>query len=1012
MLIIFSFLCPSTVGTYCHRTWRDNGDVQFSQCRALNPGMADTEAHDGLLTNPASNRIYKQKLGRCTGVVGTVWGDPHIITYDKLNYDCMGAGDHVYTENCLFRLHGRLDGMESRRMMVSQTKAMAIQTGHATPNNSSDDSLLQMYFPEKWDLNKTNITAGAFQVYNGDCPVRILLNGAVLPKPQTGSNGKMLSGVVYVSNSVLTITTLVEGSNYFYVVDYANGGTAKFRISGSGGTMNGCVMSVDLCLPKMDGDCYKDSIGLMGTPDADRRNDWMLKTNNTVVTVPVTVNQVDNWNYCSKNWCIKDGTSILPVSNKNVSAVFSENWYKTECDRPYPGAVNYTFCYAIERCDQFLLKYKDIVKGVTPQDKLPPEYISCCIECLGGADTPQCKGEESIIKEIKVNSVVVPDGLGPIVVPPAVTCSNLGTDLSGPTGVNAWPEASQLNVQCADTIKPCVGFDDSWSVFVGGDLTVKRGEAIEGRTYVGGKFTTLATPEPNDSLKYMGWAPCGSQMCPHTMKTALEVCGNINLAYGPDEKIDILMMDDMSGFVRFGGTFMENGKSLPAKEVGSVILVNTTKMQSKGMISQANAEERNAMCFKKTQTLDPLKGKSTYWASQAFKTNNIFLTGTVTVDELAREIVLNGPVIGNGCTILIDINGSILNRGTPELGWKIIFGDKISASQTVLINVSGQTINIQGIAVMEDKLIDGTVVSGYNFDNKIMTKTLWNFFEATSISFGSPTSASSLEWQGSILAPLANVNFAIKSHLGRLVVGGSLTVDHPDAIFYNYMFNPKGGNCELPQTPQDTCVPVAPSPPIPGLAPLCLTDTYLATDIGSTVCLSRGYADSIIRMDGSLGYDGSQYSNGAGIFYGLKLSPDGSSVQFNVNNPFSANADIYVKHEKFFGGTTWLDPVCEATFQQPHCQLTPFQQDDSRHFEVSCAAHATTGKKYAQVYVYFATTAPEVKNFTGTKLDGVDSCCHPSEYDETYKFVEFMFKIDCACPTGVSGAATRKLRGN
>jgi choice-of-anchor A domain-containing protein len=1011
-----------------------NNVLQFTECRPLTPEMEDKEAHDGLCTTPLSRRIFKQSLGQCTGVVGTVWGDPHIISFDKLGYDCMGAGDFIITENCLFKLHGRFDGMEEKGMQVSQTKAFAIQTGHATPNVTSDDSLLQLYFPHKWEEKKNNITAGAYQVYQSDCPLRILLDGQPLPKPPVGTDNKLKNNTLWIQTPLLNITTLVVKSapgqtqGNFYIVDYANGGTARFRVHGGGsGQWTSCLMSVDLCLPMQEESCYKDSIGLLGTPDGDKANDWMIKVNETKVVIPAnTGGKKGSWDYCTKNWCAQNGTkSILPVSNDGIPGVMSRNWYAAECSRTYPGDLNLTYCYVIARCDKFLTS--GIVKGVTPQANLPPAYISCCVECINGADDPNCKGEEETIIDIKTNSALVPDGK-PILLPlPEVTCGNLGSDLSGPTGLNAWTGLNQLNAQCSDTVK-CVGFDDSWSVFVGGDLIVKRGEFFEGRTYVGGGFKTYVTAMQHDSLKYMGWAPCGSQMCPNTMKTVLEVCGNMDLGFAANEAVEIMMMESMAGYVSFGGTYKQNGVLIAAQEHGTEkIIVNSTMLKSNGMISQADEATKGKICGKKVQMLTPLKTKSEYWASGNFKANNVFLTGTVTVDETLKQVVLNGPAAGTGCIVLIDLDGAILNRGTST-GWKIVFGDKITGANTVLINVAGTNVVVKGFEVMEDRIDNVTTVSGYNFENSIMTKTLWNFFQATTITIGTPSylctsptclatgtpdDSCSFEWQGSILAPLANVDFYIKSHYGRLVVGGKLTVDHPDARFYNYMFKPVGDKCELPKHPTDTCQPVTIPPPVPGLEPFCSLDSYINVDVGSTICKTQTFTDSIVRLDGDLGFDGTSYSTGNGIIYGIKLSEDGKVVQFNVNNPFDEAADIYVKHEKFFPGTTWLDPTCEAMFERPHCLTTPFSEEGSRQFEVACMDHGNGLMKQAQIYVYFATEDVQVTTYTGTRLEEIPGCCHPPEYDQFHGFVEFMFKIDCACPpTPVAGDASRLLRGN
>lgn len=67
---------------------------------ALNGAVGDSNLR-GLQSNG-----YDEWLGNCQGATGGLWGDPHIITFDNLNYECQGIGIFTLTQNHMWNIQG------------------------------------------------------------------------------------------------------------------------------------------------------------------------------------------------------------------------------------------------------------------------------------------------------------------------------------------------------------------------------------------------------------------------------------------------------------------------------------------------------------------------------------------------------------------------------------------------------------------------------------------------------------------------------------------------------------------------------------------------------------------------------------------------------------------------------------------------------------------------------------------------------------------------------------------
>jgi hypothetical protein len=213
---------------------------------------------------------------------------------------------------------------------------------------------------------------------------------------------------------------------------------------------------------------------------------------------------------------------------------------------------------------------------------------------------------------------------------------------------------------------------------------------------------------------------------------------------------------------------------------------------------------------------------------------------------------------------------------------------------------------------------------------------------------------------------------------------------------------------ETPELPSDVPTSVVPSDsptplPTPFVEPtfipvepqVCTMD-YVNKDTGTNVCPNG----SIVTLQGSLGIEQDGLMAGENIFYDISLDPSGSTVTFSINNVFSSNADIYVKHEVFSrADSAFKETSCEAVLSQSPCLSSSEEIDNT--FTVACR-----DRGFALVWLYFATSDDSVMSFNGPDVE-IPECCYPEEYNfDTTGVALLAYRIDCACP---SVAPARRL---
>lgn len=197
-----------------------------------------------------------------------VWGDPHVNTYDGLNYDCQGQGDYVLQRglDTGLELQARFKNVGDNQASV--TKHISIKTGFPNePTVEIDTTYNYMRYyadGEEVALEHKFITEGTY----------------AFERPNIHFIYKWPDRYFWFPQS---------GISLHY----------RFKRSKKLGTyLNAC-----LCVP--DDVKEKNFVGMFGSPDGKPGNDFMDRTGKDLEHGGNTPWQF-GYDHCTKNWCIDD----------------------------------------------------------------------------------------------------------------------------------------------------------------------------------------------------------------------------------------------------------------------------------------------------------------------------------------------------------------------------------------------------------------------------------------------------------------------------------------------------------------------------------------------------------------------------------------------------------------------------------------------------------------------------------------------------------------------------------
>lgn len=149
------------------------------------------------------------------------------------------------------------------------------------------------------------------------CPLLMYLDGELTDIREKTKGGKGYlwgkegdASSVYLDEKVITIVTEVK--------DYEGGQSTsseiQLHLKGNGpGERWSCHWDFYICLPESEQDKFEEySVGLLGSPDSNKYNDWMTPDNSVLVPQNGGRDRHKNMvDYCYDNWCVSQEESIM-----------------------------------------------------------------------------------------------------------------------------------------------------------------------------------------------------------------------------------------------------------------------------------------------------------------------------------------------------------------------------------------------------------------------------------------------------------------------------------------------------------------------------------------------------------------------------------------------------------------------------------------------------------------------------------------------------------------------------
>jgi len=845
------------VGWYSYCQFEnEDGTCSYSSCLPGREtgvdenGNSMLDVHDRICTDVNPLATFNEKLGKCTGAVCGVWGDPHIITCDDLHYDCQAVGLFTVMKNHMFNIQGNFVYIDTPWGGASITNDLAIDYVMDAPNGVPT---MQFSFPNFEKIDPNNQIYDEKHKYIGPCPVYFYLDGEMIDISNVTDDGYLYGGpdsdhhVKQTGWNEMMIQHKVGVENGEDVYS-----AATIWIEGGGPFSEwSCIISYFVCLPGEEEEQFKaSSVGLMGTPTGTTKDDWMGRDGQTLI-IPDTDRVKASFDYCLDNWCVEQDETVLIFEDG-----LSYEDYK--CDNQE------YFEFDINKCvnkDEIIEQCKEV-----------EQKIACHMDKCAGNPDPEPEIEK--IENITKNANKKPESLLEFNNTNATDygdCANLGAGLSGATGEGAWTTVfPPKNCIWGGGGGFSLGYDNSLSLLVGGDFHCKSGAGIEGRSVFLSDMTIDA-----GGCERLGATGHGSLIHPFENTVCVEVGGDVN--------IDATFQSSKYIMYEYGNALKSchfvykdgcevNGAECPT---------NMTVLEQNHVYTNGDFKHNADLDLSRwDEELDILNQKVKYWDSLDPNGISEVVDGVLNM----RAGPDNNPVqIFNIQPIGTDIT-------------TVVFKKMIGKTIMIIVDSDGTFFVPPMCYIPADHAPGQAPVCGVDtFPPSLTASIVWVWPKNGNVEI-----VGANELMGSVVMPKADLTFSTMGHSGRMIVGGNMILDGEFSELRNYEFDPAGHPLPLSEDESKICE-IAPPPPC--------NETYKILT-SETVCSSK--PEGVVKMikQSAEAPEGEPILYGI-IIEPPKDANSAHTVKFKIDNPFANHTDIYVKHVKKVGKYA-LDPTCES----------------------------------------------------------------------------------------------------
>jgi len=164
---------------------------------------------------------------------------------------------------------------------------------------------------------------------------------------------------------------------------------AMLQVTGDGpGELFGCHWDFWVCLPEEEQDRFEEySVGLFGSPDGNRQNDWMDVTAQPLA-IPSDHKGRGAFDYCHENWCVSEEDSLMTYPD---GTTYGD--HKCVDEEYVPFDVNNEVCVISAQ------------KIITKCAEKPPSLVHACqVECCYGGCNTFDEVEEQIVELVTLDT--------------------------------------------------------------------------------------------------------------------------------------------------------------------------------------------------------------------------------------------------------------------------------------------------------------------------------------------------------------------------------------------------------------------------------------------------------------------------------------------------------------------------------------------------------------------------------------------------------------------------------